>query len=243
MEKYHIPMLQAVKAAIPIVKKHWQENPEYWIKNKDVGEMATHADFEAETAISQYLMEHTDIKQIWGEETANSRQAPPKGKYWVIDPIDGTHNFISGIPFFGISLALAEDNKVLAGVVADPMRDKIYTSWQIKKIHDHSGKVKLILLGYGYSNHQEGRKLFDFCISQGLDPRALGTAALMLSLAATDPELAVISLGVKFYDIAGGLALVEKSGKPYKVEKQGGLYSVWVGGIALKMLNHWEIGK
>ncbi len=234
--RYQKPMLEAAKKALPVIEKYWQKNPEYWLK-EDQEELATHADFEAETAISKYLMSHTDVKQIWGEETANGRENPPTGLYWAIDPIDGTHNFVSGIPFFSISLALVEDGKIHLGVVADPTRNKIYTSWQIKKIEDHTRRVKLLLLGYGYQADQAGQRLFDFCMRQGFEPRALGTSALMLALAATDPELAVVALGVRFFDIAGGIALVEKSGKKIKLVRQGGLYDIWVGERAFEILD------
>lgn len=101
-------------------------------KDKADGTLLTEADLQMQARIQRELAEAwPDIEFLGEEMTAEQQQAliQQTGKgLWVLDPLDGTSNFASGIPFFGVSLALIVDGMVQAGVVYDPVRNESFSA-------------------------------------------------------------------------------------------------------------------
>ena len=98
------------------------------VRKKADGSLVTDADLAAQEGIRQGL------KSIWpdipllGEEMERSEQERilAKGEYWCLDPLDGTTNFTTGIPFFAVSLALIRNGRIVSGVVYDPLRHECF---------------------------------------------------------------------------------------------------------------------
>jgi len=95
---------------------------------KDDGSIVTEADYAAQAALVRKLQRIEDIPFI-GEEMPRAEQErifERGGRFWCVDPLDGTRNFSHGIPFFAVSVALMEDARPLFGTVYDPIADEAY---------------------------------------------------------------------------------------------------------------------
>jgi myo-inositol-1(or 4)-monophosphatase len=99
---------------------------------KQDGSLVTEADLNVQTRLQQALNElHPEIPLL-GEEMSTQHQlailGDSKGSFWCLDPLDGTSNFASGIPFFSISLTLIEQGQPVIGITYDPMRDECFVA-------------------------------------------------------------------------------------------------------------------
>jgi myo-inositol-1(or 4)-monophosphatase len=114
--------LQAVQEAGDLIKSNFQNLQASDIQSKGKNDFVTRVDREAEAVISRILLKEFPRHQILAEESGYSSR---KNKYlWVIDPLDGTTNFIQGIPHFAISLALLANGKVILGLIYDPLSEE-----------------------------------------------------------------------------------------------------------------------
>ncbi len=95
------------------------------VDEKSRHDFVSTADRESEKAIRAYLKRVTPECAFLGEE---SGRAGSQTRCWVVDPLDGTTNFVRGFPHFAVSVALMEDSQVLVGVVYDPMRDELFSA-------------------------------------------------------------------------------------------------------------------
>jgi myo-inositol-1(or 4)-monophosphatase len=123
MNLMHDPLLEtgleAVHAAGDRIRRDFQNLASADIQVKGKNDFVTRVDREAEALIIRVLLKEFPQHQILGEESGYSRR---KNKYlWVIDPLDGTTNFIHGIPHFAVSLALLERKEVVFGLIHDPL--------------------------------------------------------------------------------------------------------------------------
>jgi len=106
------------------IAKHYFENPAP-VKTKSDGTPVTKADEEAESAIIGVLKKKFPECGFLGEETGEGGQ---KSRRWIIDPIDGTKNFIRGIPIWAVLIAFEEDGEITAGVIHNPVTGDFWTA-------------------------------------------------------------------------------------------------------------------
>ena len=99
---------------------------------KDHGDIATEADAEAENAIIATLRaafpDHAIVGKEAGETPATAPAAAADGYRWIVDPIDGTVNFVHGFPYYAVSIALTHGQEITHAVVLDPMHDELFTA-------------------------------------------------------------------------------------------------------------------
>lgn len=98
------------------------------IEFKGVVDLVTDADRASETLIASRLQASFPNHRVVGEEGIATQASGDGGYVWVVDPLDGTTNYAHNYPHFGVSIALAHDNELLAGVVYDPMRDELFAA-------------------------------------------------------------------------------------------------------------------
>lgn len=212
--------IQAVKQAGKIIKEAYGGVVE--VKRKGFNDSVTEIDVKAERIIVK-LLKRTGYS-IFGEESGKSDSG--SRKKWIIDPIDGTSNFIRGIPFFAVSVALIEnDRQLVLGVVYDPISDECYWAERNKdaylngkKIHasskaDFDGSV--ILIEHGRAEESKiaclsvmGKLMLD----DGPLILRQGSTALMLCYVAKGSCEAFLSSGDELYDYAGGLIIAKEAG-------------------------------
>jgi myo-inositol-1(or 4)-monophosphatase len=104
--------------AAGILMRHFAEAPESWEKSKD--NPVTHADLEADRAIGARLRRAFPEDGILSEESASEKSRPTRRRAWIIDPLDGTKEFVARVPEFAVSIALADAGEPVVGVVLNP---------------------------------------------------------------------------------------------------------------------------
>ena len=186
----------------------------------------TVADTETERLIRQLLHEARPADEVLGEEHGGSR-AVPSGVRWVVDPIDGTVNFMYGVPAYAVSLAAQVDGHSVAGVVVDVAREVVYGAtlgggaW----VADGDGprvplrcnpvdraELALVATGFGYAadrRRAQGRIVAEL-LPKVRDIRRIGAAALDLCMVASGAVDAHYEHGLSPWDwAAGGLIAAE----------------------------------
>lgn len=158
-----------------------------------------------------------------GEEGGWENRAM-EGRNWVVDPVDGTMNFVHGFPIACSSVGVLEAGNAIAGLVVDPYRDDVYLACQgacvsekngramtVAPGGDLSGRIVLVEVPSGVSPSVLAPVL-DAVIAAGGSPRTIGSGALALALVASGVVHGVVHAGPSIWDVAGGAALVELAG-------------------------------
>ncbi len=130
MESLQTDYLLAKEAAIEagkIIMKYFQTTS-YDIKEKSINNPVTTADYEANQIIEEILFKENSGYGWLSEETVDSDIRLKKDYVWVVDPIDGTKEFIEGIPQFSISIGLVELGKPILGVIYNPAKNELFSA-------------------------------------------------------------------------------------------------------------------
>lgn len=196
--------------------------------NDFVTEVDKRVEEEIISVIKKAYPTHAFLGEEGGEIGENDYQ-------WVIDPIDGTRNFIHGFPHFAISIALIHKNKIEHGVIYDPLRQELFTATRGKGALLNDRKIRVsnrkqleeCLLGTGFAyRHMDKdavapRKIFESIIPICGDVRRAGAATLDLAYVACGRLDGFWELGLKIWDIAAGILLVKEAGG-FVCDEQGG---------------------
>lgn len=216
-----------------------------WIKSK-MGEISridtkfspqdlvTEVDKGSEKLIRNLIMTHFPDHSILGEEgvepgpeaSAKALQAMSEEEYlWIVDPIDGTTNFVHGFPFFSVSIALAHKGEIIVGVVYDPSRDELFVAEKGKGAYMHGkktvvsldGQLSTSLVATGLPADRNGALPINLKGIQALSPqvrnlRIAGSAALHLAYVASGRLSGFWEIGLNAWDIAAGALLIQESG-------------------------------
>jgi myo-inositol-1(or 4)-monophosphatase len=185
-------------------------------------DIVTDADKASERFIMDQIGKNFPTHDILTEETPTESTG---AKYlWIVDPLDGTVNFAHSYPHFGISIALMEDNEIIAGVIFDPVRQEMF--WASKgsgaflnraRIHvSENERLFACILGTGFPyDKAESRvnNLEEFCtvtpLAQGV--RRSGSAALDLAWVACGRLDGFWELKLKPWDFSAGIVLVKEA--------------------------------
>ncbi len=135
-----IAELAAVEAGTALAKKYGSAPSGVRIKDGRASELVSDADLTADAVIRSVLLDAYPDDGIFSEEAAPTPGGA--GRRWVIDPLDGTTNFLYGVPLWAVSIALEQDGQVLVGTVYDPLRDELFSS----SSHTIGGGVRLGVL-------------------------------------------------------------------------------------------------
>lgn len=185
----------------------------------------TLADTETEELIAAMLAEHRPGEQMLGEEGGGSRDIPT-GVRWVVDPIDGTVNFMYGIPAYAVSVAAQIDGVSVAGAVVDVAREITYAAALGSGAYRHVGdsrdrlrvsgiddaSLALVATGFAYDRNRRERQaqIIAALLPHIRDIRRVGAAALDLCMVASGSVDAHIEHGLSPWDwAAGGLIAAE----------------------------------
>ncbi len=108
---------------------HYFKSSNFEIKNKSVNNPVTTADFEANNIIKEILMDDNTSFGWLSEETVDSKERLENENVWVVDPIDGTKEFIEGVPHFSISIGMVRLGKPVIGVIYNPAKNELFTAF------------------------------------------------------------------------------------------------------------------
>ena len=212
--------IQAAKDAGRIILEAYGRSKEKTEKGR--GDFVTATDVLAEQAIIARLQ--STGYSILAEETGKIDNYSKRE--WVIDPLDGTNNFIRGFSFFAVSIALMENEKdLLLGVVYDPIADECYWAEKHEGAYMNGEKIfisrekelgeSVLLIECGRS--EQSKKDYLACLQRlTMDDGACvirqGSTALMLCYVAKGMAEAFLSVGDELYDYAGGLIIAQEAG-------------------------------
>ena len=188
-------------------------------------DLLTKADLESEAFILNQIDKIFPEHQVITEESSAKKTS---SKYrWIIDPLDGTTNFVHNLPIFAVSLGLQYENKTILGVVYNPAADKCF--WATKNegsflnghpIHPSSTNTlskSLLVTGFPYIHDDKWNKCFDLfkeCYRASQGVRRLGAAALDFCFVAMGRFEGFWEFGLKPWDVcAGAFILQEAKGK------------------------------
>jgi myo-inositol-1(or 4)-monophosphatase len=118
-------MIKAARKAGRSLVKDFREVENLQVSSKGPGDFVTKADREAERLIKQDLMEARPTYGWLGEETGAADGADPTRR-WIVDPLDGTTNFLHGMPHWAVSIALEHKGEIVSAVVFDPAKDEMF---------------------------------------------------------------------------------------------------------------------
>jgi myo-inositol-1(or 4)-monophosphatase len=186
----------------------------------------TECDRESERRIvGRIFRDHPD-STIVGEE--DGRQGTG-AVHWYVDPIDGTNNFVAGIPFFCVSIAAALGDRLLAGVVYDPSRDEVFAASTAGATvngepfrcqgspSDNYGTLLTEFPRSGRPTTPRDLDQFARLIRPFRAARRLGSTALHLAYVAAGRADATFGMGTNPWDVAAGVMLVQQAGGRYLV--------------------------
>jgi myo-inositol-1(or 4)-monophosphatase len=192
------------------------------VRVKGRGNLVTAADLASERAIHEILGAEYPDHFLLSEETAAT--ATGEGWVWVVDPLDGTHNYAHGIPFFCISIALCYREEPLVALTYDPVRGEEFRAQKgegafvnderMQVSQRESVQASLLAVGLGYHDERAGRLL---ALLQELWPgmqsvRIMGSAALGLAYAACGRFDLFVHHVLYPWDVAAGILLVREAG-------------------------------
>ena len=158
-------------------------------------------------------------------EESGTVEGTDNSNRWIIDPLDGTLNFLHGIPHFSISIGLERDREIFAGVIYDPINDQMFWAEQGKGAFLNDRRIRvstrrnvqegLFATGIpfaGRKGHEAYLKQLENVMAGTSGVRRTGSAALDLAYVATGRYDGFWEKGIKAWDIAAGIALVREAG-------------------------------
>ncbi|PID66477.1 MAG: inositol monophosphatase [Gammaproteobacteria bacterium] len=239
------PMLTIAKraafAAGTLIQNRFEQLNRISIQEKSPNNFVSEVDVGAEQIIVQTIQESFPEHLIIGEEGTHSGSEHSEYR-WVIDPIDGTTNFIKGLPHFAISIAIYKNNKLEAGLVYQPISDEMFCAARGQGATLNDRKIRagtalpekaIITTGFPFKNPELVPKQIN-CMKKLLsvfpDIRRLGSAALDLCYVACGRVDGYYEFGVSEWDIAAGVLIAQESGVIVS-DTDGGLTHLNTGNI------------
>lgn len=213
--------VKAAKRAGKYLKKVCGKIKEF--EDKGGFDPVTEADKKSEEIIKQTILKTFPQHQITGEESGTTAQLSEFR--WVVDPLDGTKNFLHGVPYFCISIAIFRGKDLFAGVIYNPLLDEIFWALKGKGAYRNNRSIRvssikkmeeaLIVTGFPHrakEHFEEYSKMFRkvFLKSQGI--RRMGAAALDLAYTACGFFEGFFEMKLNPWDIAAGALLVKEAG-------------------------------
>ena len=193
------------------------------IEEKGINNLVSYVDKEAEKMIVQTLK--FTLKEA-GFITEEGTETVKGNEYnWVIDPLDGTTNFMHGLPPYSVSIALLRDNEPLVGVVYEINCDLCFYAWKDGKAYCNQEEINvssvskfesgLYITGFPYDLFDEVShftKLFEHFMRKTHGIRRLGSAAIDLAYVAAGKSDGFFQKGLNIWDVAAGALIVRQAG-------------------------------
>lgn len=213
---------RAARAAAQVLLSYYGRAPEGLDSKASATDPVSDADREAERVVRELLAAERPDDGLLAEEGSRSEAA--SGRRWVVDPLDGTVNFLYGFPFWGVSVALEGADGLLAGVVLNPVSEECFAAergagatldGRPLRVSSRT-ELARAMIGTGFSYEPDQRaaqaEVVHRLLPRARDIRRPGAAALDLAYVAAGRLDAFYERGVKRWDWAAGRLLVEEAG-------------------------------
>ncbi|HLG44774.1 MAG TPA: inositol monophosphatase family protein [Reyranella sp.] len=234
-------MIRAAFAAAKSLKRDFGEVEHLQVSEKGPGDFVSRADIQAERTLRAELARTRPEYGFLGEEGGETKG--DGRNRWIADPLDGTTNFLHGVPHFAISLALERDGEVIAGVIYQPISDELFWAEKgngafIDTPNARSRRLRVsgrkdparALIGTGIphmgrGDHPTYVKKLEAVMNKTAGVRRWGAAALDLAFVAAGRFDAFFEYGLAPWDVAAGILMVREAGGMVN-EISGGAYAL-----------------
>jgi len=193
------------------------------VESKGIHDFVSYVDKSSEEILVKELRKILPEAGFIAEENTETKKGERYN--WVIDPLDGTTNFIHSIPLFSISIALMDGDEVISGVVHEVNQNECFYAWKNSKAYLNGNEIKvsdaktlnesLLATGfpyYDYSRLKPYMEMFQFLLRQTHGVRRLGSAAADLAYVACGRFEGFYEYGLHSWDVAAGTLIVKQAG-------------------------------
>ena len=214
---------EAARRGAAVLLKYWEQLGKEDADIKARNDWVSTADRESEAAIVAYLNEACPADGIQGEE--GGRATGTSGRTWIIDPLDGTSNYLQHFPIWSVSIGLKQGDEIVAGVVYEPLREIAFSAERgagafrngaRMSVSEQSGvEAAFLATGFPFRAQQFVAtycRIFQDVISIAKGVRRAGSAALDLAYTAAGVFDGFFELHLSPWDVAAGSLLVEEAG-------------------------------
>lgn len=217
--------VKAARAAGAIINRAALDVESVRISQKQVNDFVTEVDHASEQIIIETLLTAYPGHGILAEESGTEHGARDSDFVWVIDPLDGTTNFIHGFPVYCVSIALANRGKIEQAVIYDPSRNDLFTATKGRGAYMNDRRLRvskrirleecLISTGFPFRKGDDFSKylaMMGDVMQRTAGLRRPGAAALDLAYVAAGFTDAFFETGLQAWDMAAGSLLVTEAG-------------------------------
>ena len=215
--------VRAARQAGAIALRHLNQLEALEVVEKGRNEFVSKVDQLAEEAIieviREYYPEHSILAEEGGQQGNHEYQ-------WIIDPLDGTTNYLHGFPTFAVSIAVTHNGQLEHGVVYDPLRQEIFTASRGQGAHldgrrirvSKRASMKQCLIATGFPYHSNMPLIDDYLgmlkavIQESAGVRRPGSAALDLCYVAAGRVDGFWEIGLNVWDVAAGALIIREAG-------------------------------
>ena len=202
-------MIKACEKASKILIRDFGEIEKLQVSKKGPADFVTNSDLKAEKIIIEELKKAKPNYSIISEENGTENNKD-KTNTWIIDPIDGTVNFLHGIPHFAISIALKSNDEIISGLIFDPIKNEIFYAERNNGAYYNNQRIKVSkkneIEECLFGTNIEGVKF------SNLNMRYSGCAALDLAYVGAGRLDGFFHNNLNIWDIAAGLLIIEEAG-------------------------------
>ncbi|WP_039901899.1 inositol monophosphatase family protein [Methylobacterium sp. GXF4] len=217
-------MVDAVRKAARGLRRDFGEVENLQVSRKGPGDFVSAADRKAEETLRDALMKARPGYSLVLEENGII-EGTDKSHTWHVDPLDGTSNFLHGVPHFAISIGLEREGQIVAGVIFDPIKDELFVAERGKGAYLNNRRLRVsgrqdmadALVGYGTpylgrGSHPRLLRELGAVMAVAGGTRRMGSAALDLAYVACGRLDGYWERDLQTYDFAAGVILVRESG-------------------------------
>ena len=202
-------MIKACEKASKTLIRDFGELEKLQVSKKSPSDFVTNSDLKVEKIIIEELEKGRPNFSFISEENGIKKNKDSNNT-WIIDPIDGTINFLHGIPHFAISIALKSNNEIVSGLVFDPIKDEMFYAEKNNGAFLNNQRIRV-----------SNKNKFDNCLfaiggkianEPNFTSRRSGSAALDLAYVAAGRFDGYFQKDLNLWDIAAGIILVQEAG-------------------------------
>jgi myo-inositol-1(or 4)-monophosphatase len=217
--------VEGAKLGASILLSYWEQLGKEDAHIKARNDWVSRADRESEAAIVAFLRQHFPADAILGEEGGLSASGGTSGRTWVIDPLDGTSNYLQHFPVWSISIGLQSRQEVIAGVIYEPLRNLFFTAERSAGAFRNGVRMQVsdqqtvegafLATGFPFRAQQFVKiysAIFQEVISQAKGVRRAGSAALDLAYTAAGIFDGFFEMHLSPWDVAAGSLMVTEAG-------------------------------
>ncbi len=217
--------IEAARRGAAILLKYWEQIGKEDAHIKARNDWVSRADKESEAAIISLISDNRPDDVFLGEESGLSAAAGPNGRTWIIDPLDGTSNYLQHFPVWSISIALRQRDEVIAGLVYEPLRDIFFSAERGAGAYRDGKRMEVstqpavegafLATGFPFRAQQFVAtycRIFEDVVSIAKGVRRAGSAALDLAYTAAGVFDGFFEMHLAPWDVAAGSLLVTEAG-------------------------------